>query len=96
MKNPDGWVPMVGKAAAQGRLREAYEAMARRATARPAVYETASGEVPNIVRAHSLDPEGLELTFSMSAAVHWGPLSLPWVEREMLNTVTSAANGCFY
>src|SRR5262245_28506188 len=91
-----GWIEMIGKAGAEGPLLEAYTALARRGSARPAVYETASGEVPNIIRAHSLDPTGLELTFSLSAAIHWGPLSLPWAEREMLNTVTSAANGCFY
>ena len=92
----EGWVRMVGVSEATGALREAYEVLRERGASRPAVYETPTGDAPNIVKCHSLDPQGLQLAFDMSAAIHWGPLSLPWVKREMLNTVTSAANDCFY
>lgn len=87
---------MIGVPEAGGALREAYEVLRERGASRPAVYETPTGDAPNIVKCHSLDPRGLQLAFDMSAAIHWGPLSLPWVKREMLNTVTSAANDCFY
>jgi hypothetical protein len=92
----NGWIEMIGIAEAEGRLREVYEQMRARNSSRPAVYNTPNGDAPNIVKAHSLDPEGLRLAFGMSSAIHWGPHSLPWVKREMMNTVTSGANNCFY
>jgi hypothetical protein len=92
----NGWIEMIGIAEAEGRLREVYEQMRARSSSRPAVYNTPKGDVPNIVKSHSLDPEGLRLAFGMSSVIHWGPQSLPWVKREMLNTVTSGANNCFY
>ena len=87
---------MVGAAEAEGQLAELYGRMQAAGGSRPAVYTPPTGDVANIVKCHSLEPEGLRLAFSLSGAVHWGPLSLPWVEREMLNTVTSGANNCFY
>lgn len=92
----DGWIEMIGLSSARGRLREVYDALGAARHERPRIYDTPGGDVANIVKSHSLDPEGLRLAFSLSGAVHWGPLSLPWREREMLNTVTSAANNCFY
>ena len=90
------WIRMVGLREAEGPLRELYAAMKAGGGARPAVYEPPTGDVANIVRCHGLDPEGLRLAFAVSGAVSWSPLSLEWAEREMLNTVTSAANNCFY
>lgn len=87
---------MLGLKEAEGELKELYALVKARGSQRPAVYDPPTGDVANIIKAHSLDPEGMKLAFGMSAAIHWGPLSLPWAEREMLNTVTSAANNCFY
>jgi hypothetical protein len=91
-----GWIRMIGVAEAHGQLKEVYDQMKARSGSRPAIYNTPTGDAANIVKSHSLDPEGLRLAFGMSGAIHWGPKSLPWVQREMLNTVTSAANQCFY
>jgi len=91
-----GWIRMIGAAEAEGVLREIYIRMRDTSASRPSVYRPPSGEVANIVKSHSLEPEGLRLAFGMSGAVHWGPRSLPWAKREMLNTVTSAANNCYY
>ena len=91
-----GWIRMIGTAEAEGPLKQIYARMRTSSGSRPAVYQPPSGDVANIVKCHSLEPEGLRLAFGMSAAVHWGPKSLPWAQREMLNTVTSAANNCFY
>ena len=91
-----GWIQMLGKAQAEGQLKELYEAMSAHTGARPSVYDSPSGDAANIVKAHSLDPEGLRLTFSCSSAIHWSPYSLPWEKREMINTVTSGANNCYY
>jgi hypothetical protein len=91
-----GWIKMVGLKEAQGPLKELYTQMKAKSGSRPSVYTPPTGDVANIVKSHSLDPEGMRLAFGMSGAIHWGPHSLPWVKREMLNTVTSRANNCFY
>ena len=91
-----GWLQMIGIAQAEGQLKGLYEKMRSHPGARPAVYDSPSGDAANIVKAHSLDPEGLRLTFSCSSAIHWSSYSLPWEKREMINTVTSGANKCYY
>ena len=97
--DPEAWIRMIGveEALAQGgELAEHYQRMRSAAGSRPKVYDTPNGEAPNIVRSHSLDPEGMRLAFGLSTAIHWGPHALPWPTREMINTVTSHANDCFY
>ena len=91
-----GWIRMIGAREAEGALKEVYTTMRTNMSSRPAVYSTPDGDAPNIVKSHSLEPEGLRLAFSMSTAVHWSDKSLPWTKREMINTVTSRANNCFY
>lgn len=90
------WIRMVGMAEAEGRLKELYDGMKSRASTRPAIYSPPTGDAANIVKAHSLDPEGLRLAFACSTAIHWSEYSLPWEKREMINTVTSKANNCDY
>ena len=87
---------MIGRADAEGALKEFYDHMKSNSGSRPAVYSTPTGDVANIVKSHSLDPEGLRLAFTISGVIHWSSRSLPWEKREMLNTVTSVANNCFY
>lgn len=91
-----GWIRMIGVREAEGELKQVYAAMRTHLGSRPAVYNTPTGDAPNIVKSHSLDPEGLRLAFSISSAIHWSDKSLPWAKREMINTVTSRANNCFY
>jgi len=91
-----GWIRMIGAAEAEGVLKEIYTRMRSNSGSRPAVYQPPTGDAANIVKSHSLEPEGLRLAFGMSTAIHWGPSSLPWEKREMLNTVTSVANNCYY
>jgi hypothetical protein len=91
-----GWIKMIGVAEAEGPLKDLYAQMKDKAGSRPAIYNSPTGDAANIVKSHSLDPEGMRLAFGMSGVIHWGPKSLPWVRREMLNTVTSGANNCFY
>ena len=91
-----GWIKMIGIAEAEGQLKETYAAMRAKAGSRPAVYNTPNGDAANIVKSHSLEPEGLRLAFGISGPIHWSKKSLPWVQREMINTVTSRTNNCFY
>jgi hypothetical protein len=91
-----GWIKMIGIAEADGQLKELYAEMKARAGSRPTVYNTPTGDAANIVKSHSLEPEGLRLAFGISGPIHWSEKSLPWVQREMINTVTSRTNNCFY
>ena len=91
-----GWIQMIGAHEAEGALKDVYIKMRTNMGSRPAVYSTPNGDAPNIVKSHSLEPEGLRLAFGISTAIHWSDKSLPWAKREMLNTVTSRANNCFY
>lgn len=88
------WIHLVNAAQATGELAEAYAAM--RARKMPPVYTAPHGDAPGIVRAHSLDPRLMTLVFGgMSASLAAGD-TLPWPARELINTVTSRANQCFY
>jgi hypothetical protein len=95
----EAWVRTVGideAMAENGELARVYAGLKAGAKGRPAVYTTPHGDAPNIIRCHGLDPEGMRLAFSLSGAIHWGEGALPWRLREMINTVTSRANDCFY
>jgi alkylhydroperoxidase family enzyme len=95
----DAFVRMIGFAEAQtlgGPLAENYARMRGAMGSRPAVYTAPTGDAPNIVRCHSLEPEGMAHAFGLSSAIHWGDAALPWATRELINTVTSRANNCFY
>jgi hypothetical protein len=86
------WLATVSRSQADGSLAEAYAAMAARPV--PPAYRPEHGDAPGIIRAHSLDPQLLRLTFGVSGALHGMPLA--WPERELLSSVTSRTNQCFY
>lgn len=96
------FVPLIdfsSSAAVDPKLRATYErlfALSKSGAPRPAVYATPSGEPPQIIQCHALEPDALWHTFSISTAIHWSERSLPWRMRELINTVTSGANDCFY
>lgn len=84
------WITTVSRAEATGALAEVYAAMDGQAI--PEVYRPPHGDAAGIIRAHSLDPELLRRTFAMSG----GSAALPWPDRELLASVTSRTNQCFY
>ena len=86
------WLSIVPQAQATGDLAEAYAAMDSRPM--PPVYRPPHGDAAGIIRAHSLDPVLLRRTFSVSGAL--AATSLPWPDRELLASVTSRSNQCFY
>jgi len=53
-------------------------------------------DAPGIIKAHSLDPAGLRKVFLAGLHLVNGSLPLSRREREMINTVVSTANRCFY
>jgi alkylhydroperoxidase family enzyme len=86
------YLSMIGKQEADGDLRDAYLAMAARPM--PPVYLPPHGDAPGIMRAHSLDAELLRRTFAVSGSLSND--ALPWRSRELVNSVTSRENECFY
>lgn len=86
------YLRIIGKHEADGDLLAAYAAMAARPM--PSVYRPQHGDAPGIIRAHSLDPELLRGTFAVSGAL--SDDALPWHSRELVNSVTSRENECFY
>jgi alkylhydroperoxidase family enzyme len=86
------WLATIPQTQATGALAEAYAAMDNRPM--PQVYRPPHDNGAGIIRAHSLDPELLRRTFSVSGAL--ATTGLPWVDRELLASTTSRTNQCFY
>jgi alkylhydroperoxidase family enzyme len=86
------WLATVSRFEADAPLAAAYAAMDNRPM--PPVYRPPHDDAPGIIRAHSLDPELLRRTFAVSGALAQSPL--PWADRELLASVTSRTNQCFY
>mgnify|MGYP000951480133 CR=1 FL=1 len=55
-----------------------------------------AGKVFNIVRSMSLRPGVLRRSMAMYKAIMFGPSGLSRAERELLATVVSATNDCYY
>ena len=70
---------------ATGALREEYDAAIGRA-----------GKVFNIVKAMSLRPAVLGRSMALYREIMFAPCGLSRQERELLATVVSRANDCFY
>jgi alkylhydroperoxidase family enzyme len=86
------WLGTIPRREATGDLAETYAAMAARPV--PEVYVPPHDDAPGIIRAHSLDPELMRRAFTISGALH--RTALDWAERELLSSVTSRTNQCFY
>lgn len=86
------WLKIIPQADATGALAAAYAAVNDRPM--PPVYKPSHGDAAGIIRTHSLDPELLRLTFSVSGAL--ATTGLPWADRETLASATSLTNQCFY
>jgi len=79
------WIKVVQPEEATGDLKREYDDAAKRA-----------GKVFNILKVQSLNPGALRASMQMYRATMFGPSGLSRAEREMLATVTSWANRCFY
>jgi len=55
-----------------------------------------AGKIFNIVRSMSLSPESLRASMGLYTAIMFGPSGLTRQERELLATVVSATNECYY
>ena len=79
------WIKVVEPEEAAGDLKREYDAAVDRA-----------GMVFNILKVQSLNPQCLRASMQMYHAAMYGPSGLSRAEREMLATVVSWANHCFY
>ena len=79
------WIKVIEAADATGELKEEYDAAVERA-----------GKVFNILKVQSLNPGALRASMQMYRAAMFGPSGLSRADREMLATVVSWANHCFY
>lgn len=79
------WIEMIGPERATGKLKDEYDRAIRRA-----------GKVFNILKIQSLNDETLRASIGLYLATMYGPSGLSRAEREMLGTVVSWANHCFY
>jgi uncharacterized peroxidase-related enzyme len=79
------WIKVVEPVEATGELKQEYDAAVKRA-----------GKVFNILKVQSLNPAALQASMQMYRTTMFGPSGLSRAEREMLATVVSWANHCFY
>jgi alkylhydroperoxidase family enzyme len=79
------WIETIDPRDAEGALKAEYDAAVARA-----------GKVYQILRIQSLNPATLHHSMALYKAAMHGASGLSRVEREMLATVVSRANDCFY
>jgi uncharacterized peroxidase-related enzyme len=79
------WIKVIEPPEATGELKQEYDAAVQRV-----------GKVFNILKVQSLNPAALVASMHLYRATMFGPSGLSRAEREMLATVVSWANHCFY
>jgi uncharacterized peroxidase-related enzyme len=79
------WIQTVKPEDAAGELKQEYDQAIRRA-----------GKVFNILRVQSLNAKTLHASMNLYLATMHGPSGVSRAEREILATVVSWANRCFY
>jgi hypothetical protein len=94
------WIRTTPMEAAEPQLREVYEALYRLYPAEyrepvPAARRPDGGD-DSIIAAHSLIPEAMRHAFGTHLAAIAPDLPLSRAQHEMIATVVSAQNGCFY
>ncbi|OZM57440.1 peroxidase [Lottiidibacillus patelloidae] len=75
-------ITMIDEHEAEGKLKELYENYGKK--------------VANILKVHSLFPESLETHYNYYKTIMYKKSPLTRAEREMIATVVSAENECFY
>lgn len=86
-------LPTISYADSSGELRAVYDQMLARPM--PPAYRTNSGTIPAIIQAHSTDPQLILRVFQTSSTL-LGEGPLTWTERELVASVTSRINQCWY
>ncbi len=79
------WIKMIEPDEAAGELKTEYDNALRRA-----------GKVFNILKVQSLNAGSLPASSALYLATMYGPSGLSRADRELMATVVSCANRCFY
>ncbi|MGO8813147.1 MAG: carboxymuconolactone decarboxylase family protein [Terriglobia bacterium] len=79
------WIKVIEPEDATGDLKREYDEAVQRA-----------GKVFNILKVQSLNPGALRASMQLYRATMFGPSGLSRADREMMATVVSWANRCFY
>ncbi len=79
------WIKVIEPEEASGEIKVEYDKAIRRA-----------GKVFNIVKIQGLNPRTLRASMNLYLATMYAPSGLSRAEREMIATVVSWANHCFY
>jgi uncharacterized peroxidase-related enzyme len=79
------WIKIIQPEEATGELKQEYDEALKRA-----------GYIAQILRIQSLNPRTLHITTEFYKWIMMGPSGLSRAEREMLATVVSRVNDCFY
>lgn len=75
-------IQMIGASEAEGKLEELYDRF--------------NGKMANILKVQSLNPKSLEAHLEYYKVIMFGKSPLPRKTREMIATVVSSVNECFY
>lgn len=78
----DARINMISLEESEGELRELYERF--------------NGKMANILKVHSLNPKSLTAHLDFYKVIMFGKSPLKRSVREMIATVVSATNECFY
>lgn len=79
------YIKMIDEEKAEGKLKEAYESI------------TGSGrKIAHILKVQSLNPEAMKAHYKFYCSIIFGKSDLTRAQREMIATVVSVENGCFY
>ena len=80
------WIHTIQEDDAKGELKKLYKR----------VVDPGTGRVDNVMKIHSLHPEGLSAHFALYGAAMKGTATLPKADREMIAVVVSRINDCHY
>ena len=80
------WIETIPEESAEGPLAELYAGM----------LDADTGRVDNILKVHSLHPEGLAAHWGLYRAAMCGTRGLRLRDRELIAVVVSKRNGCHY
>ncbi len=80
------WIHTIHEDDAAGELKKLYES----------VVDPSTGRVDNVMKIHSLHPEGLNAHLAVYRAAMNGTATLPRADREMIAVVVSKINDCHY
>ena len=76
---------MIDEEKAKGKLKEVYESIAGRGR-----------KMAHILKVQSLNPEAMKAHYKFYRSIIFGKSDLTRAHREMIATVVSVENGCFY